>query len=144
MKLSITDKIRMIFVMRNETFYYHKEKGQVGAALPGGELRFDAGPNQVECRFIYDKKIPREKREEVLSYLNHKNVPEWGGKFEMDEEGTVSYRMYTDVSEANDVEFGSIAVMKIMTTKMGRETAESVCRIADGAVTAKELCPEDN
>jgi len=144
MKLSVRDKVRMTFVLRDMPHYCDKEKNQIGATLPGGELLFEIGPDQVECRFIYKRKLSPEKREAVLTYLNYKKSPEWEGEFEMDEEGTVSYRICTDMSETKDVEFGRLAFMKIAAIKIGEETAETMCRIAEGEVTAEDLCQKDS
>ena len=79
----------------------------------------------------------------MLAYLDYKNIPEWEGKFEVYEDGTVSYLLCTEVPDTKDVAFSRLATMKIMATKMGKETAENMCRIAEGTVTAGELCRED-
>lgn len=137
----VLEQIKEIF--EEMGLQYHCDgKGRIGVGLSDYCLMFHAAQDGLEFRLQMNLEIPVEYRIEMLEFLNNINCIIKEGHWELEEDGEVAFRIYTDLSLKSEVEEGR--VLQVMKKAMNAADAfrEGMIKISLGADAPKELFEE--
>ena len=99
----ILNKIKDIFEEKDIKYYCEESIGCIGAGFPSSAMVFDVRPTSVELKMLVKGIIPEDKQRKVQTYLNRVNCILKEGHMEMKNDGNVQFRIYTDISEQQDI-----------------------------------------
>ena len=99
----ILNKIKDVLEEKDLKYYCEEQNGRIGVNFPGSIMMFRVTSEFVVFKSVFKGDIPKEKRRDVLEYLNDVNCILQEGHIEMDEEGTVQFRICIDLLAEQDI-----------------------------------------
>ena len=109
---SILNKIKDVFEVKEVKYYCEEEKGRIGANFFDSVMMFHVEPDMVTYKMVFKGDVPEEKRKDVREYLNDINCILKEGHMEMDDDGTVTFRISVDMSEEPEMsEYRLLSIM---------------------------------
>ena len=138
MRNHVLNKIKDILDAQKLKYFCDSERGAIGAQFLNCKILFDVGTESVEFREIFDKETAVERQESVREYINYVNCILKEGHLEMDGQGVVQFRIYTDISEEQDI--SSVRLFLLMKKASDVENAfiHHMYQVSDGVMEAKE------
>ena len=134
----ILNKIKDIFTERDIKYYCEEKIGRIGVNFQSCLIMFHVEPDCVHFKRKFKGDVPKERQTEVMVYLNYINGMFQEGHMEMDDDGGVSYRISTDISEEQDI--SEYRLLRMMRKGMDAQETfhRQLRRVADGTVSGEE------
>lgn len=134
----VLNKIKGLLDVQKFKYFCDAEHGVIAAEFLTSKIIFEVKPESVEFRLIFDKETVEERQEAVREYINYVNCILKEGHLEMDGQGVVQFRIYTDISEEQDISSVRLFLMMKKASSAEGVFANNMCQVSDGVMEAKE------
>ena len=138
----ILNQVKSLFEERWIKYFCNVGDGVIGAAFEDTKILFEIDANLVEFCLIFDEEMRKDRKYEVQEYINYVNRILKEGHFEMDDEGTVQFRICTDISETQDISEKRLFVMMAKAAGAKENFQKNMVRVSNGSMEAKEAFAE--